>query len=149
MNFGTLNGGLESDPCYIATPRRQILAGLADLRHYRPCFDAGRPTLRHSSARQGRALRICNFMCLSTRPHDFAMFADRFPRGLCYFATLQPRYCADTDADFATFGRRRREVDPTFATLRRCWVDINTKMTGCADPLYQICRTRINVGSPE
>ena len=119
-SFGTLDGGLEGDPCYIATPRRQILAGLADLGHYRPYLDADRAALRHSTATQGRALRICNFMCLSTRPYDFAMFADRFPRELCYFATLQPRYFADADADFATFGRRRTEVDPTYATFRRC-----------------------------
>ena len=120
LNFGTLDGGFEGDSCYIATPRRQILAGLADLRLYRPFLDASRPPLRHSFANQGRALRICNFMCLSTRPYDFAMFADRFPRGLCYFATLQPRYDADNDADCVTFGRRRTEVDPTSATFRRC-----------------------------
>ena len=131
-NFGALDGGLESDPCYIATPRRQIHAGPADLRHYRPCLDAGRATLRHSTARQGRALRICNFMCLSTRPYDFAVFAYRFLRGRCCFATLQPRYCAETDAEFAFVRRRRRRVDPTSALLRRCKADTITKMTCCA-----------------
>ena len=78
-NFGTLDGGLEGDPCYIATPRRQILAGLADLRHYRPCFDAGRPTLRHSSATQGQALRIYNFMSLSTRPYELCHACIQIP----------------------------------------------------------------------